>query len=126
MSQERICVPARGEIVCFQFRWVNERRTKGKRKKERTVCVVIMWFRFSLWNRATPLMIMLLLSVAPEVKTMSFSSAPIRFATCYESLVSALVVHSRNYGGGGCARIRDGRGPVKGIDTSSWAFKEGE
>ena len=58
--------------------------------------MVIMWFRFSLWNRATPLIIMLLLSVAPEVKTMSFSSAPIRFATCYQIVVLALVIHNKN------------------------------
>lgn len=39
-------------------------------------------FFFSLLKRATPLMAMLLVSVAPEVKTTSLESAPIRSATC--------------------------------------------
>ena len=51
-----------------------------------TVCVVIIWRFFSLWKRATPLIAMLFVSVAPEVNTMSFESAPMRFARCYEIL----------------------------------------
>lgn len=47
----------------------------------RTVWVVIICFLRSLWKRATPLIAILLVSVAPEVKTMSFGSAPIRSAT---------------------------------------------
>ena len=43
-----------------------------------TVWVVIMWRFFSLWNLATPLIDILLDSVAPEVKTMSLGSAPTR------------------------------------------------
>lgn len=48
-----------------------------------TVCVVMMCLFFSLWNRATPFIAILLVSVAPEVKTMSLASAPIKFAICY-------------------------------------------
>ena len=44
--------------------------------------MVITCFFFSLWNLATPLTIMLFDSVAPDVKMMSFASAPMSFATC--------------------------------------------
>lgn len=44
----------------------------------------MMCLFLSLLNRATPLMAMLLVSVAPEVKTMSLASAPIRSATCWK------------------------------------------
>jgi hypothetical protein len=54
-----------------------------------TVCVVMTWSFFSLWKRATPLMAMLFVSVAPEVNTMSFESAPMRLANCYETSVNA-------------------------------------
>ena len=46
----------------------------------RTVRVVMIWRFFSLWKRATPLIAMLLDSVAPEVKTISLGSAPMRVA----------------------------------------------
>lgn len=43
----------------------------------------MMCFFFSLWKRATPLIAMLFVSVAPDVKIISFGSAPIKSAICY-------------------------------------------
>lgn len=61
------------------------RNRTGNNRKKLTVCVVMTWFFFSLWKRATPLMDMLLVSVAPDVNTRSFASAPIRSAMFYPS-----------------------------------------
>ena len=66
--------------------WVQE---SMRREQMLTVCVVMMWRFFSLWKRATPLMAMLFVSVAPEVNTMSLESAPMRSAKCYETSFNA-------------------------------------
>ena len=47
-----------------------------------SICVVTTCRRLARWKRAMPLMAMLLLSVAPEVKMISRGLAPIREATC--------------------------------------------
>lgn len=66
-----------------------------------TVWVVIMCLFFSLLNRATPLMAMLLVSVAPEVKRISLGSAPIRSAICWIH-VSELENMNRQFKNGPC------------------------
>jgi hypothetical protein len=54
-----------------------------------SVTHVMMWFPFSRYISATPLIARLFDSVAPLVKMISFGLAPIRSATCLRAVSTA-------------------------------------
>lgn len=84
--------------------------TKNLTEMKPTVCVVIMCLFFSLWKRATPLIDMLFVSVAPEVNTISFASAPIKSAICFrmtfkcqDSVIESNSIHTLRLSSTACS-----------------------
>ena len=61
-----------------------------------SVAAVTRWFPFRLRAGSTPLIARLLASVAPEVKTISLGSAPIKAATCSRARSTASAASQPN------------------------------